>query len=231
MSRYLLSAVMISLLIAPAAVGERTGIVPSQFVRGTPILDIDIIDERGRVRSTREWSGTPTIIAPLYTRCPVVCPMIVQAVKKGVAGSSASPADYRVVLFSFDPRDTPRDLQRLRRQQNVPIGWTIAAAAKKGDARRLLDGIGYHYGEANGHFTHPAAIISITADGKAAAMLTGTSYDIDVALASARGANDWIDRYGGWMLAVLLFIALLSVIYLATMVNIATRGPANRVAS
>lgn len=180
---------------------------------------IDVIDENGRVRSTAEWRGTPTILAPMYTRCPLACPMIVQGLKRGVAQSSASPASYRVAVFSFDDGDTPADLERFRERQKLPLGWTIVKAARPGDARRMLDAIGYRYAQAGGHFTHPNAVISLTADLRVAKVLYGTTYDVDDALAAARGGRDLIGRYGGWILGALLLVALLSAVYLMTLVG------------
>ncbi len=181
--------------------------------------NIDVVDDNGRVRSTAEWRGTPTILAPMYCRCPLACPLIAEGLKRGAASSSASPSGYRVVLFSFDPHDTPADLRRFRERHQIPLSWTIATAARNGDARRLLDAAGYPYGEAGGHFTHPNEVIMLTSSLDVAKVLPGTSYDIDGALAIARGRSDWIGRYGGWMLAALLFVCLLSVIYLMTLTS------------
>jgi len=183
---------------------------------GRQLPNIDIIDDSGRVRSTAEWNGVPTILAPMYVRCPIACPLIASALKRGVAQSSAAPSTYRVVLFSFDPHDTPADLRRFRERESIPLAWTVATAANKGDARRMLDAIGYRYGEAGAYFTHQNEVIALTPDLKTAKALVGTTYDVDDLLAAARGGRDWIGRYGGWMLAVLLLLCLLSVIQLLT---------------
>jgi hypothetical protein len=47
--------------------------------------------------------------------------------------------------------------------------------------------------------------------------LIGTNYDIDDLLAAARGRGDWLGRYGGWILALLLLALLLSAIHLMTL--------------
>lgn len=181
------------------------------------IPNIDVIDDQGRVRSTAEWKGTPVILAPMYARCPLACPMIAQGVKRGAAESSAPVASYRVVIFSFDPRDTPADLRRFRERQRLPLHWSVVKAVHKGDERLLLDAVDYHYGQAGNHWVHPNSIIALTAEAVPATTLNGTNYDIDAALAAARGGRNWIDRYGGWILALLLFVCLLSVVYLGSL--------------
>ena len=206
-----------ALLLTVSANAYGTGVVSSEFVSGRPLPVIDIIDDSGRVRSTAEWKGIPTILAPMYARCPVACPLIASALKRGAAESSAGPSTYRVVLFSFDPHDTPADLRRFREREGIPLAWTVASAVHPGDARHMLDGIGYHYGEVGGYFTHPNEVIALTADLKTAKALIGTSYDVDDLLAAARGGSDWIGRYGGWMLALLLLACLLSAVHLMTL--------------
>jgi protein SCO1/2 len=196
------------------------------LVLALAIPAIDIVDDSGRVRSTAEWKGTPTILAPMYARCPLACPLIVKGLKRGVLESSAPPASYRVVVFSFDPGDTPEDLRRFRTQQQIPIAWTVAKAVHKGDERVLLDSVNYRFGQAGNHWTHPNAIIALRPNGTPAKMLIGTTYDIDDALAAARGGHDLVGRYGGWMLGVLLLVCLSSLIYLMTLIG--TRGDGSR---
>jgi len=208
---------VLTLLLLVPSITMATGVVSSEFVAGRQLPNIDVIDDAGRVRSTAEWNGIPTILAPMYARCPVACPLIAAALKRGVAQSSASPSAYRVVLFSFDPHDTPAGLRRFREREGIPLAWTVAAAAHPGDARRMLDAIGYRYGEIGGYFTHPNEVIALTADLKTAKAIVGTNYDVDDLLAAARGGGDWTGRYGGWVLALLLLALLLSAIHLVTL--------------
>jgi cytochrome oxidase Cu insertion factor (SCO1/SenC/PrrC family) len=208
---------VLALLFFTPSIVFGTGVVSSEFVAGRPLPIIDIVDDAGRVRSTADWKGIPTIVAPMYARCPVACPLIAGALKRGAAQSSAAPSTYRIVLFSFDPHDTPADLRHFREREGIPLAWTVATAVHLGDARRMLDGIGYRFGETGGYFTHPNEVIALTADLKTAKALTGTSYDVDDLLAAARGGRDWIGRYGGWILALLLLALLLSAIHLVTL--------------
>lgn len=185
----------------------------------TLLVALFVIDDGGRVRSTDEWRGTPTIVAPMYCRCPLACPLIAKGLKRGIAESSTSPADYRVVLFSMDPRDTPEDLRRFRERHQLPLSWTLVSTK---NPRPFLDALGYRYADANGLFAHPNAVIALDRNLKPVKYLFGTQYSgsqIDEALAIASGRRDWIGRFGGLMLAGLLLIALLSVIYLVTLVG------------
>jgi len=185
----------------------------------TLILALMVVDDGGRVRSTDEWRGTPTIIAPIYCRCPLACPLIAKGLKRGIAESTTPLASYRVVLFSMDPRDTPEDLRRFRERFQLPLSWTVVASK---DPRPFLDSLGYRYADANGLFAHPNAVIALDRDLKPAKYLYGTQYsgqEIDEALAIASGRRDWIGQFGGLLLGLLLLIALLSAVYLVTLIG------------
>lgn len=178
---------------------------------------ISVMDEFGRQRSMSEFRGAPVLLAPMYAHCPLACPMIARSLKKGLAQSNASPASYRVILFSFDPRDTPADLQLFRERQQLPLSWTIVRANSSADAHRFLDALGYRYADTNGLFNHLNAVVALTPQLQPAKFLLGTSYrarDIDEALRVASGERDWVGKYGALLLGVLIFTALLSMIYI-----------------
>jgi len=180
------------------------------------LLAIHVTDDTGRVRSTDDWKGVPTIVAPMYARCPLACPLIAEGLKRGVNESKATPGTYRVVLFSFDPRDTPRDLQLFRERHRIPLSWSIVKANDSADAHRFLDALDYHYADAKGLFAHPNEVIVLDRAMKPAKVMAGTNYDIDAALAIARGRRDWIGQFGGQILAGLILVSVFAAIRMFT---------------
>ena len=195
----------------------------------TSTPNIDVMDEYGRQRSMSEFRGSPVLLAPMYAHCPLGCPLIARGLKKGLAQSNASPTSYRVILFSFDPRDTPADLQLFRERQQLPLSWTIVRANSNADAHSFLDALGYRYADTNGLFNHLNAVVALNPDLQPAKFLLGTTYsarDIDDALRIATGKRDWIGKYGGFLLAMLLFTALLSLIYIISTISLRSLRPA-----
>ena len=177
------------------------------------LAHVEFFNDRAELHSTDEWRGVPAILAPVFTRCPAACPMIVAGIKRGLAASNARPGSYRVILFSFDPRDTPADLHRFRDQQRIPLDWTIASA-RDADIRTLMDSIGFRYAQAGGGFSHPNMIVGLTPDLRVAKVLLGTEYragDIEDLIAG----RDWLDRYTAPLFALLLFVCLGSAGYVA----------------
>jgi protein SCO1 len=170
---------------------------------------INVIDDAGRTRSTESWKGTPAIVVPIFTRCPLACPMIIGGVKRAAAKAKADAASYRVIVFSFDPRDTPADLHAFRERHHLPLAWTVASASPQ-DTHRLLDALGVRVAEAKRTFVHPNVIVALTPELKPVKHLYGTEYDVDAALAVARGGTDWVGRYGAFALAALILAATLA---------------------
>jgi protein SCO1 len=194
------------------------GASPANTV-GRSIPRVNIVDDAGRARSTDEWRGVPTILVPMYTRCPLACPIIADSMYRATSHSKMSPTSYRVVLFSFDPRDTPADLLAFRERHRIPLAWTLATASVR-DIRRLMDAIDFTFTDASGAMTHPNRVVVLTQDLKTAKFLFGTAFDggaIDEALTVARGGTDWVGRFGGYALAMLLLVCTLSAVYLASL--------------
>lgn len=180
------------------------------------IPSVEIVDDAGRTSSMAAWTSVPTVVVPMYTRCPLACPMIVSAMTRATGEAKALPATYRVVLFSFDPRDTPADLRAFRQRHRVPLSWTVATA-RPDDIRRLMESLGFTYTSARGEFLHPNRSIVLSPELVPAKTIAGTDLsggELDAALSIARGGTDWIGRYGAAALAALLVLAALAAVYL-----------------
>jgi hypothetical protein len=114
-----------------------------------------------------------------------------------------------VLLFSFDPTDTPAVLSHYRLHENVPLGWSIGTASPR-NIRALLESIGYQYGQAGREFTHPNMLVFLDPNLRVAKWIYGDSYsggDIDKALKVASGGSDWIGQHSDVLYALLLFAA------------------------
>ena len=166
------------------------------------VAAIHIVDDSGRTRSVEDWRGTPTIVVPMYTRCPLACPAIAENLKR--ATMDMDPNSFRVVFFSFDRRDTTADLRAFREQHKLPLGWTLANAGE-GDTRQLLDSLDYRVSDV---MSHPNAVIVVRGD------TAKTFTAVDDAIAFARGGTDWLGRFGGAALAVALLVCVLSAVLL-----------------
>ncbi len=85
--------------------------------RGRAAAQISWTDESGRIRNLSEFAGYPVVVLPMYTRCPSACLLTVAQLKKTLGASTADPTQFRVLLFSIDPTDTPASLAAYRRRE------------------------------------------------------------------------------------------------------------------
>jgi len=168
---------------------------------------VNWIDESGRVHRLSEFAGYPTILLPVYTRCQTACRTNLDQLKAAFADSSADPAQFRVLLFSFDHSDTPAVLAKYRARQSIPVNWSVGTASAK-DIAALLESIGFQYGQAGKEFIHPNLLVFLNRKLQVAKWIYGNDYssrDIDAALRVAAGGNDWIGRHSDVLYALLLF--------------------------
>jgi cytochrome oxidase Cu insertion factor (SCO1/SenC/PrrC family) len=208
-AKRLLVALALALLSTPLLRAGALETVAPQ--RGHFAAPIAWTDDAGRVRKLSDLGGYPVILLPVYTGCQTACIENVAQLKKALADSTGDPKEFRVLLFSFDPTDTPSILAEYRQREAVPLGWLIGTADQSSiDA--LLESIGFQYGKAGTEFTHPNMLMFLDTKLRAAKWIYGTGYsgrDIDRALKVALGQGDWIGQHSDFLYAILLFAAAL----------------------
>ena len=174
--------------------------------RGRSVTPINWIDDTGRARGLSEFSGFPVVLLPIYTRCPGACIANVDQLKSAIAGSSADPRQFRVLLFSFDATDTPEKLAAYRTREKIPLGWFVGTGTQQ-NIDALLESIGFQYGRAGKEFTHPNVVLFLDSKLRIAKWIYGTDYsgdDVDRALEVAAGESDWIGQHSEWLYTLLL---------------------------
>ena len=185
----------------------RAGVIDLAPQRGRAVTQIDWIDETNTSHNLSQSSGYPLVIVPIFTRCQTACLQNVAQLKKALAASSADPRQFRVLLFSFDPTDTPAVLAKYRERESIPLGWSTGSASQP-NIDALLDSIGFPVGRAGTGFTHPNMVFFLDANLRVAHWIYGTGYsagDIDRALRIASGESSWLAKNSEWLYAVLLF--------------------------
>jgi cytochrome oxidase Cu insertion factor (SCO1/SenC/PrrC family) len=175
--------------------------------RGTRVPAVHWRNESGAIHGLSEFAGYPVILLPIYTRCQATCPTNVASLKQALAEASADPSQFRVLLFSFDPTDTPEVLTQYRVTEKLPLGWSLGTGSPE-DTEALLESIGFQYGQAGKEFTHPNVLTFLNANLQVAKWIYGSHYsgrEVDAALRVARGENDWLGRNADVVYALSLF--------------------------
>lgn len=159
-------------------------------------LELTFRDEDGRPVRLGDLVTRPTVIAPIYYRCPNVChflqgelAQVLPQLKLG-AGS-----DYQVLSISFDDSETPEIARRSRDTYLAAADGRIPAAGWRfltGDRPAIMaltGAAGFRFQRVGGEFQHPVALIVVSPDGTIVRYLHGTRIlpkDLALALMEAR---------------------------------------------
>jgi protein SCO1/2 len=188
-------AVLLGFAAAFPAAAQRTEPLPKQL-EGVGItehpgaqlpLDLEFKDEDGKpVRLAQYFPGDHPVILDLgYFRCPMLCPLVLNALVDGLKGVRWTPGrDFEVLFVSIDPLDTPT-LAKLKKEQTLTEygrpsaaeGWHFLTSSAD-SAKKLADAVGFHYRylEERGQYAHAAGIFVATPKGKMARYLYGVDY-------------------------------------------------------
>ncbi len=216
----MLSGVLALLFVATTGAVEN--VAPQ---RAQPAALINWRDESGRVRNLSDLAGYPVVLLPMYTRCPSACLATVAQLKKTLADSTVDPARFRVLLFSFDPTETPASLASYRKREAVPLNWLIGSA-EQSNIDALLESIGFQSARAGVEFMHPNMVVFLDEKLRVAKWIYGTDYatrDVEAALKIASGESDWLGQHFEILYALLVFAAaLLCVVLVAQILRLRT---------
>jgi protein SCO1/2 len=151
-------------------------------------LAIELRDHDGRAIDLDVHRGHPVVIAMFYASCPAACPRLIAEV---FAIVDDVPADrrhrLRVLLVSFDQRDTPARLRQLAAERQIPLdSWTLATATP-GAALELAAVLGIKYRALDsGEYYHSSIITVLDDDGRPRARVEGFGTPRDAVVAAIR---------------------------------------------
>jgi len=160
-------------------------------------LDLRFHDESGREVRLAEYFGNkkPVVLVPVYYSCPMLCPLALEGLARSLRMLTfGAQTDYKLVVFSIDPRDTPADARRKKGDALATFGRAGGDAGwhfLTGDARAidaLTRAIGFRYKAEGGQFVHASTLVIATPRGKVARYLYTTEpapKDLRLALVEA----------------------------------------------
>jgi protein SCO1/2 len=144
---------------------------PAPALPGDSVLNLAgrFTDQEGRSFTLRQRRGGPQLIGMFYTRCQLVCPMLIET---GLAADRALSADerarLRVLLVSLDPdHDSVAALSHAARAHRIDTQrWTLARTDSL-TVRRLAAVLDVRYRQlTNGEFNHTSALLLLDGEGR-----------------------------------------------------------------
>jgi len=147
------------------------------------------------------WSSlidrsAPTVLVLAYFRCALLCDQVIASLSRSLpAARVATGQDYRAVVVSFDPRDTPGDAVEKERTVlgTLPAferaRWRFAVD-DDGSAAQLAAAVGFRYrfDRASDQYAHPAVAILLSPSGRISRYLYGAAFAPEVLAPALRDA-------------------------------------------
>ena len=186
--------------VHPVATEDSAAKVGLDEKLGTHIpLDLTFRDEQGQPVRLGDLITMPTVIAPVYYRCPNVCHFLQGDLARVLPGLKLKAGtDYQVISFSFDENEQPALAERSRntyyaamKNQYPEKAWRFLT----GDLdtiHKLTDAAGYRFQKVGTEFLHPVVFFVVSPDGMIVRYLHGTHVvpkDLTLALYEAKSGK------------------------------------------
>jgi protein SCO1/2 len=150
-------------------------------------LDVELTNHLGRQVTLGEYfaDGRPVVFVLAYYRCPMLCSLVVNGLNDGLKELAWTPGEqFRVLVVSFDPRDTVAVARDKRDNYLRDYGRAIGEGGyeflvgSEEQVRRLSDALGFRYrwDEATGQYAHAAAAFVTTPQGRLSRTLYGIQF-------------------------------------------------------
>ncbi len=193
-------------LLAPPSVRAEAERVPKGIAvtQQTGVLlpwEVRLLDEQGQATSLQKISrGKPVLVIPGYYECPRLCGLMFSSARDVMREAArfglVAGRDYRVASISFSQRDTVAAAKKQGDAYRPTLGlaagdWPFLRGSAT-DTARLLSAAGYNYRPDGSEFSHSAALIVLTPDGRVSRYLDGLnvlSRDFRFALIEASGGR------------------------------------------
>ncbi len=152
-------------------------------------LDLTFTDDWGnRVQLQKYFTGRKPVILQLgYYGCPMLCDLVSQGTVSSLRNVDLEPGkDYEIVFLSIDPAES-REMAAKKKQNYLRAygrgtgdGWHFLTGQKE-PIKQLTQAAGFNYKwvASAQQFSHPAAIILCTPEGKVSRYLYGVQFKSD----------------------------------------------------
>jgi protein SCO1/2 len=149
--------------------------------------DVTLRDQTGQTVRLGDYlvGERPLVLVLAYYECPMLCSMVINGLLDGMKGiEQTAGKDYRVLVVSFDPRDTTETAAKKReayvRAYGRPIdarGWDFAIG-EASEVQRLADAVGFRFrwDDKTEQYAHAAAAFVVTPDARLSRTLYGVSF-------------------------------------------------------
>ncbi|KYF60969.1 SCO family protein [Sorangium cellulosum] len=196
-----LSALLALLALVVATVTPARSARAADTTIPTELVGVDIEERPGallpRELRLRDQSGQevelgryatgdkPLVLVLGYYECPMLCSLVLNGVLQAMKETDwAAGTEYRTLIVSFDPRDTPDVARKKRANYIEAYGRPVTGdgfdflVGDEASVRALANavGFGYRWDETTKQYAHAAGAFVFTPDGRLSRTLYGISF-------------------------------------------------------
>ena len=153
-------------LLAQQSLGEASDRPPDEDLHiFKPVPDIRVRTAPGSTVLLSElWRDRPLLLTLVFTRCAGICSPMLRSLRSAAASAGGLGTSYRILVVSFDPRDTLSDLDSLAGHLGVRSNpaW-IFGVAPPPEVRRLAEATGFWFtwDEVTKQYDHPGTLAAV----------------------------------------------------------------------
>jgi protein SCO1/2 len=163
--------------------------------------DIHLRDSAGREFTTGELldGGKPVVLQLAYFECPMLCSLVINGLLQGMKTLPQTAGDeYRVLVVSFDPKDTVDSASKKRQAYVGAYGRPLGpaergfefAVGEPSEVQRLAEAVGFRYrwDEQTEQYAHAAGAFVLAPTAQLSRTLFGITFqprDLNLALREA----------------------------------------------
>lgn len=166
----------------PPAFSEEAGLY-------TTITDVPLATSAGPVMLSELYGKKPLLVALVFTRCSGICSPFLSGLADQMRALAPGPG-FRVLVVSFDPRDSLPDMERYGRQFQLRSDdrWLFATTGQI-DALTASLGFRASWDSTRQQFDHEALLAGVNDRGRITRKMAGLRDRADLAsmLRSLRG--------------------------------------------
>ncbi len=154
-----------------------------------------VLEDGSRVSLYSLLEGKPTILLFSYYTCEGSCPLRIDKLNELIKRTdSLLKRDFRVLVLSFDEKDTLEDLKNFKTNHGPFTSHWIFGIIPPEDIETITQSVGFRffYSERDKTFVHANVYIFLAPDGRITRYLYGVNpkeRDIRIALAEAEGGK------------------------------------------
>lgn len=158
---------------------EVQALAHSQAAIGRTVTATGLVDREERAIDLAQFRGKPLIISMAYTSCYHTCPMITQAVERGVisARETFGADGFSVLTIGFDTKkDTPKRMRAYASQRGIDYENWHFLSASNAVVESLSEALGFIYFPSPKGFDHLAQTTIVSGEGVVVAQIYGADF-------------------------------------------------------